>query len=180
MSSVGTLPAPLSHFAVQMLLAHRLTPTVGERRPEGCSAVGAKQVPRRLNQKRQPARRSEQPTPFRVHAWRHARTWALAAGSGGGAAEAPPHPSRLRLGADIPIALRPFTVDDGADGCTFLLVVPDIDAGEGGGWAGRGGAGRGSTRGRSTCRQPPRSRPDQLNAPIRLTPAHPPTNLRPQ
>lgn len=36
-----------------------------------------------------------------------------------------PHPSRLRLGADIPIALRSVTVA----GCTFLLLVPDIDAG---------------------------------------------------
>lgn len=42
------------------------------------------------------------------------------------AAEAPAvHPARLRLGADIPIALKPVTVA----GCTFLLVVPDIDAG---------------------------------------------------
>lgn len=62
-----------------------------------------------------------------------------AAAAGGGCAAAALHPSRLRLGVDIPIALKPLTVDDGGDGCTFLLVVPDIDAGRAGRrWLARG------------------------------------------
>lgn len=121
-----------------MLLAHPVALSQGVRRPEGSSADRQQTACRAACSHNQSASRIRQQAQRRWHERRTACTCAAAAGSdgGGGASgggpalpQAPPHPSRLRLGADIPIALRPYTVDDGAEGCTFLLVVPDIDAG---------------------------------------------------